>query len=87
MQESILTQVSAAAASEEALAAVLKIFSATFSAECLASREPEEEMGPRKGQDLQKSFIITFEEAAFGAKKQIQITKYMACEICDGTGG
>jgi molecular chaperone DnaJ len=42
--------------------------------------------GPRKGQDLQKSVMITFEEAAFGTKKQIQINKYVACESCNGTG-
>lgn len=42
--------------------------------------------GPRKGQDLQKSVSITFEEAAFGAKKQIQINKYVNCESCGGSG-
>ncbi|WP_206459047.1 molecular chaperone DnaJ [Anaerovorax sp. IOR16] len=42
--------------------------------------------GPRKGQDLQKQMHITFEEAAFGAKKQIQLNKYVACEECNGTG-
>ena len=42
--------------------------------------------GPRKGQDLQKSVTITFEEAAFGTKKQIQINKYVACESCGGSG-
>ena len=42
--------------------------------------------GPRKGQDLQKGISITFEEAAFGAKKQIQINKNVACESCGGSG-
>ena len=42
--------------------------------------------GPRKGQDLQKSISITFEEAAFGAKKQIQVNKYVPCADCEGTG-
>jgi molecular chaperone DnaJ len=42
--------------------------------------------GPRKGQDLQKSISITFEEAAFGTKKQIQINKYVNCESCGGSG-
>lgn len=41
---------------------------------------------PRKGQDLQKNISITFDEAAFGAKKQIQINKYVACETCEGSG-
>lgn len=42
--------------------------------------------GPMKGNDLQKAMTITFEEAAFGVKKQIQINKYVACETCNGTG-
>ncbi len=42
--------------------------------------------GPRKGSDLQKRMDITFEEAAFGAKKEIRLTKNVACEDCGGTG-
>lgn len=42
--------------------------------------------GPRKGQDLQKEIEITFEEAAFGVKKQVQLNKYIACDDCGGTG-
>lgn len=42
--------------------------------------------GPRKGQDLQKAITITFEEAAFGCKKEIEITKYVKCGTCNGEG-
>lgn len=42
--------------------------------------------GPRKGSDLQQSVTITFEEAAFGTKKQIHLNKYVECETCKGTG-
>lgn len=42
--------------------------------------------GPTKGRDLQQSISIAFSEAAFGVKKQIQVTKYVACHACDGTG-
>lgn len=42
--------------------------------------------GPMKGSDIQKAMTITFEEAAFGAKKQIKISKYVKCETCSGTG-
>jgi len=42
--------------------------------------------GPMKGRDLQKAITITFEEAAFGAKKQIKLTKYVACDECSGSG-
>ncbi len=39
-----------------------------------------------KGNDLQKAMTITFEEAAFGTKKEIQINKYVECETCKGSG-
>ena len=42
--------------------------------------------GPRKGSDLQKAITIDFKEAAFGAKKQIRINKYVKCKTCSGTG-
>ena len=42
--------------------------------------------GPRKGSDLQKAITIDFKEAAFGAKKQIRINKYVKCKTCGGTG-
>lgn len=42
--------------------------------------------GPMKGRDLQYAITISFEEAAFGAKKQIQVNKFVACHSCDGTG-
>jgi len=41
---------------------------------------------PMKGRDLQKGLTVTFEEAAFGTKKQITINKYVECETCDGSG-
>ena len=37
---------------------------------------------PRKGKDLQKAITITFEEAAFGAKKTIELSKYVSCSTC-----
>lgn len=39
-----------------------------------------------KGNDLQKAMTITFEEAAFGTKKEIQLSKYVECETCRGSG-
>lgn len=41
---------------------------------------------PMKGRDLQKDLTISFEEAAFGTKKSIRITKYVKCETCHGEG-
>ena len=42
--------------------------------------------GPRRGADIQKRMTISFEEAAFGVKKKIKITKDCECEACKGTG-
>ncbi len=42
--------------------------------------------GPIKGRDLQQSMVVSFNEAAFGTKKRIQINKYVNCEACSGTG-
>lgn len=38
------------------------------------------------GDDLQTEMIVTFEEAAFGVEKEIQINKSAACETCHGSG-
>ncbi|MDR1572033.1 MAG: molecular chaperone DnaJ [Clostridiales Family XIII bacterium] len=42
--------------------------------------------GPRKGADIQRNLGISFEEAAFGVKKQIHLNKHVACDECGGTG-
>ena len=41
---------------------------------------------PRKGQDRQASVQITFEEAAFGCKKEISFTRIETCPDCSGSG-
>ncbi|MGM0602128.1 MAG: molecular chaperone DnaJ [Bacillota bacterium] len=41
---------------------------------------------PRRGADLQYRLQITFEEAAFGGKKEIRIPRDEVCDRCDGTG-
>ncbi len=47
------------------------------------SRNPN---APRKGRDIQSSITITFEEAAKGCKKTIDISKVEDCSQCHGTG-
>ncbi|MBP5730919.1 MAG: molecular chaperone DnaJ, partial [Clostridia bacterium] len=42
--------------------------------------------GPQAGADLQQTVYLTFEEAAFGCKKNISITKNVVCDSCHGTG-
>jgi molecular chaperone DnaJ len=42
--------------------------------------------GPRRGNDIRSGLVITFEEAAFGAEKEIDIQRQEACTTCEGTG-
>ena len=42
--------------------------------------------GPRQGRDIQKAMTITFEEAAFGVKKDITVNKHVECKTCHGSG-
>jgi molecular chaperone DnaJ len=41
---------------------------------------------PKRGADVRKIIEITFEEAAFGCKKKVNITKQENCHSCHGTG-
>lgn len=42
--------------------------------------------GPVRGSDLRYDLFITLEEAAFGAEKEIEITKRETCGHCRGSG-
>lgn len=42
--------------------------------------------GPRAGSDLKIRLDITFEEAAFGTKKEIKINRVEKCSVCNGSG-
>lgn len=42
--------------------------------------------GPSTGADLRLDVTISFQEAAFGAKKEIDITKQAGCDTCRGSG-
>ena len=42
--------------------------------------------GPVQGNDLQHRITITFEEAAFGCEKEIELSSKTACKTCGGTG-
>jgi len=41
---------------------------------------------PRKGRDIQKNMTISFNEAVFGCKKEIRLTKDVVCDTCHGSG-
>ena len=42
--------------------------------------------GPKRGNDVEASITITFEEAAFGCKKEITVTRREKCDECNGSG-
>lgn len=42
--------------------------------------------GPEKGNDLEYSMNLTFEEAVFGCEKEVTIVKKENCETCGGSG-
>jgi len=41
---------------------------------------------PRQGSDVQATVAISFEEAAKGCKRQIQVQRLEKCETCSGSG-
>ena len=41
---------------------------------------------PQKGESLRASITISFEEAAFGCEKEIDLTRTESCDECQGTG-
>ncbi len=41
---------------------------------------------PRRGQDLSQNLTLTFEEAAFGVEKEVDITRDEVCSRCRGNG-
>ena len=42
--------------------------------------------GPQKGENLRVELNLTFEEAAFGCEKEINVTRNESCDVCNGTG-
>ena len=42
--------------------------------------------GPQKGESLRANLTITFEEAAFGCEKEINLNRSEECEACHGSG-
>lgn len=44
------------------------------------------QQGPVRGDDLRYNLQLSFEEAAFGVKKEITVTRNESCEECDGSG-
>ena len=43
--------------------------------------------GKRRGSDIRVNLVLTFEEAAFGCEKELEINLKAKCSSCDGHGG
>ncbi len=41
---------------------------------------------PRRGADLRADMRLTFEEAAFGAERELEVPRMEVCQHCDGSG-
>jgi molecular chaperone DnaJ len=57
------------------------IFDAFFGGVTTATRQ-----APRRGADLHYNISITFEEAAFGCQKEVNILRTENCSLCQGIG-
>ena len=42
--------------------------------------------GPARGESIRAAVVLTFEEAAFGCKKTVGISRVEPCSSCEGTG-
>ena len=60
------------------------IFDQFFGGEFRSQRSNKR--APRRGQDLQYRLTVEFEEAIFGAEKEIEFEKTTTCSTCNGTG-
>lgn len=50
-----------------------------------ASSSSRRRQAPPRGQDLQATLDLSFEEAVFGTEKEIEIVRLETCEACNGT--
>ncbi|MBR1708653.1 MAG: molecular chaperone DnaJ [Clostridia bacterium] len=51
-----------------------------------AGRGGRRQNAPQRGSDLQYNLQLTFEEAAFGCKKEFSFQRNAVCDACHGTG-
>ncbi|MDY2607743.1 MAG: molecular chaperone DnaJ [Lachnospiraceae bacterium] len=62
------------------------IFGDIFGGMFGGGRSQRNSNGPQKGANLRTSVRVTFEEAAFGCEKEIELTLKEECTTCHGTG-
>jgi len=61
-------------------------FGSIFEAFFGGATQRQAQRGPMRGADLRYTLSITFEEAVFGAEKEIEYRRYEVCPACRGSG-
>ncbi len=51
-----------------------------------SDRSSTRQNAPQRGNDLQYNLTLTFEEAAFGCRKEFKFQREAVCDACNGTG-
>ncbi|NLJ40726.1 MAG: molecular chaperone DnaJ [Clostridiales bacterium] len=62
------------------------IFDTIFGSEGFGGRRGSGRQGPLRGSDMRYNLTISFEEAAFGTTKEIEIARHEVCDECGGSG-
>ncbi|TDA70217.1 MAG: molecular chaperone DnaJ [Clostridia bacterium] len=51
-----------------------------------SGRQRQRQAGPQRGPDLEVTLELTFEEAAFGVEKKVEVAREEVCRTCSGSG-
>jgi molecular chaperone DnaJ len=62
------------------------LFEGFFGSSPFGSSRRRQKTGPKRGADLKYTLEISFNEAVFGANKEIRVSRFQACNNCGGTG-
>lgn len=62
------------------------IFETFFGGSGFGGGRSRSKRGPQKGADIKYSMEISFEEAAFGVEREINVSRMEVCSKCTGTG-
>ena len=62
------------------------IFEDLFGFGSASSRRSSRRRSPRRGADLRADVTLTFEEAAFGTERELEVPRMETCSHCHGTG-
>jgi molecular chaperone DnaJ len=62
------------------------IFEDLFTGFGMGGRAQQARRGPQRGADLRYDLELEFEEAVFGAEKELEIARHEDCPHCDGKG-